>query len=260
MVPRMFGAKPSVYPHPNVIQPLQKNLTIPPKNADTFSLRFGVAKAKESDPVTALNLTVEKLTNPESSDLFEAVRLIREIRRDEWGIPYSEERVADHVQYIQHAMSKGQVPLFILLKDQADKIVALGMLKEEKGREGQIRASVESVYIEKNYRNHGLGQFLMQTLEASARNRGHRAFYLQVRYDNAPAIKLYTKLGFTKLSLDWDRDFDGKPLIPTPRKDGRGWRTDSNGKPIPPAPGNEIPEGEKEEIPILTMRKPLGEY
>jgi ribosomal-protein-alanine N-acetyltransferase len=60
------------------------------------------------------------------------------------------------------------------------------------GDEGEIT----NVVVQKNDRNKGIGQTMLQALIEKAQQRGARTYFLEVRVSNQGAISLYLKFGF----------------------------------------------------------------
>ena len=56
--------------------------------------------------------------------------------------------------------------------------------------------NIDNVVVAESHRNRGIGQALLQALLAAGEAEGVRAFTLEVRVSNAPAIHLYEKNGF----------------------------------------------------------------
>lgn len=56
--------------------------------------------------------------------------------------------------------------------------------------------NIDNVVVAQGHRNQGIGQLLLQSLIAAGEMEGVKAFTLEVRVSNAPAIHLYEKNGF----------------------------------------------------------------
>lgn len=72
------------------------------------------------------------------------------------------------------------------------------------GFQNQTRAEVDCVAVKPANRGRGVAAALMIRLMSALRRRGFAALKLTVRLDNAAAIALYRKLGFTR-----ERRIDG---------------------------------------------------
>ncbi len=57
-------------------------------------------------------------------------------------------------------------------------------------------AQITNIAVRSGFRSMGYGKMLMCELIAHAKSKGIRAMTLEVRVSNAPAISLYTSLGF----------------------------------------------------------------
>lgn len=61
------------------------------------------------------------------------------------------------------------------------------------------------VVVDNDYRNKGYGEALVRSLIRIGKNNGAKDAYLQVMLNNAPALKLYSKIGFNELYKYWYR-------------------------------------------------------
>jgi ribosomal-protein-alanine acetyltransferase len=66
-------------------------------------------------------------------------------------------------------------------------------------RAGSAAARLYSVAVEPDHRGTGLGLMLLADCEATARARGSRSLRLEVREDNAAAIRLYRRHGYEQI-------------------------------------------------------------
>lgn len=86
------------------------------------------------------------------------------------------------------------VPSATLLVARADRVLAGYALVFF--RAGSTVARLYSIAVDARYRGRGVAGQLMAAAEAAARARGCERFRLEVRVDNAAAIRLYERLGF----------------------------------------------------------------
>ena len=61
-------------------------------------------------------------------------------------------------------------------------------------------ADIESVYVRQESRKKGIAAALMNSAIKDVENKGGKKIFLEVREKNAPAINLYLKFGFKKIS------------------------------------------------------------
>lgn len=61
------------------------------------------------------------------------------------------------------------------------------------------------IIVDKNYRNKGYGEQLINNIIKVGRDKGARKAYLQVVLNNLPALNLYSKLGFKEFYKYWYR-------------------------------------------------------
>jgi ribosomal-protein-alanine N-acetyltransferase len=62
-------------------------------------------------------------------------------------------------------------------------------------------ADVQTIGVHPASQGRGLGTLLLRALTAEAVRRGATSLLLEVRADNDPAIRLYTREGFERISL-----------------------------------------------------------
>lgn len=67
-------------------------------------------------------------------------------------------------------------------------------------REGGKTCRVYSIAVDPQRGRRGVGRELLNACERYARAHGRTALRLEVRYDNAPAIALYEKLGYRQFA------------------------------------------------------------
>lgn len=63
-------------------------------------------------------------------------------------------------------------------------------------RRGRRAARVYSLVVHPDFQRRGVARALLQAAEAEAQRRGYTQLSLEVRADNAPALGLYTALGY----------------------------------------------------------------
>ena len=61
-----------------------------------------------------------------------------------------------------------------------------------------------NIGIKEEFRKKGLGQDLLDQIIHASQSMGSKKIFLEVRVSNIPAIELYKKLGFKKVSLRKD--------------------------------------------------------
>jgi ribosomal protein S18 acetylase RimI-like enzyme len=92
-------------------------------------------------------------------------------------------------------------------------------------RKGSSLARLYSIAVDSRHRGSGLGARLLTDAEAVARARGKTALRLEVRQDNASAIRLYERRGYARFGRYAGYYADGadalryeKPLNPKGRR------------------------------------------
>ncbi|MGE5579641.1 MAG: N-acetyltransferase family protein [Bacillota bacterium] len=76
--------------------------------------------------------------------------------------------------------------------------------------DGKTTAYLQALEVKEDFRNRGLGTWLMTSVERMAAERGFRRLTLMVEPDNHPALSLYRKQGFAFFK-DLTEVWRGKP-------------------------------------------------
>ena len=85
------------------------------------------------------------------------------------------------------------------------EVVACGLAKLEDGHAGFF-----AVHTAEAWRGRGFGRAVVAALIGEAKRRGANTAYLQVTADNAPALALYRRFGFTVSHEYWYRAREGE--------------------------------------------------
>jgi len=88
---------------------------------------------------------------------------------------------------------------FAILKSK-DQVIACGLGVLQSGYIGLF-----DIVTDSGFRNHGYGQQLVKSILAWGKQNGAQKAYLQVMLNNAPALKLYSKIGFVETYQYWYR-------------------------------------------------------
>ena len=70
--------------------------------------------------------------------------------------------------------------------------------------DGKVTAYLQALEVKPQYRRQGIGTRLINTVEQEALFRGFKRLTIMVEPNNAPALNLYQKLGFTKFKQSTD--------------------------------------------------------
>lgn len=97
---------------------------------------------------------------------------------------------------------------FYVLEDPNGALLGLAIGWAEAGT-----SEVLDVAVDPERRREGLGRQLIEALQDAARARGAQESFLEVRVDNAPAIALYERLGYTRTGLRRRYYADGQDAL-----------------------------------------------
>jgi ribosomal protein S18 acetylase RimI-like enzyme len=147
----------------------------------TRVLRVALADASRAP---AADATVEVVEPPQWE-----IQVADLLEIDPPALPYFVERAASYP--LPHAGA---------VIRRGGEVVACGLLKLEGAHAGLF-----AVHTARPWRRRGLGRAVVAALLAEARRRGASDAYLQVTEDNAPALAMYARFGFTTAYSYWYR-------------------------------------------------------
>ncbi|HEX7271152.1 MAG TPA: GNAT family N-acetyltransferase [Casimicrobiaceae bacterium] len=107
-------------------------------------------------------------------------------------------------RFIARAANHPLPQLGALVRRQGE-VIACGLLKIEAGHAGLF-----AIHTAEAWRGQGFGRAVVAALLDEARRRGAGLAYLQVTAENAPALALYRRFGFTAAHDYWYRAREGE--------------------------------------------------
>lgn len=127
--------------------------------------------------------------------------------------------VGDILQLNNGNFSDGWTENMLLTAFDGGRFVAFGAFIDER-LVGAVTlslsiddADIEGVVVDKAYRQKGIGILLMQKAHEYIKNNLLKAVLLEVRQSNLPAIALYEKLGYKKISVRKNYYLDGENAL-----------------------------------------------
>ncbi len=96
-----------------------------------------------------------------------------------------------HRKNFRHLLTRARADVWLVVADGGPIGNAIVLY-----RTNSRRAHLYSLVIEPQARGRGFAQTLIEVAQRSAAARGCLTMHLEVRCDNAPAIRLYRKLGY----------------------------------------------------------------
>ncbi|MEP6943955.1 MAG: GNAT family N-acetyltransferase [Betaproteobacteria bacterium] len=151
-----------------------------------------------------LHLALDNVPAPESTPLNNSVEIVDVAAWQEPVAALLDAAPEEIPRLIERARSYPLPHAGALLR-RGGEVVACGLVKLEAGYAGLF-----AVHTATALRGQGLGGSVVSALLAEAARQGAHTAYLQVTADNAPALALYGRLGFTPAYEYWYRARPGE--------------------------------------------------
>ena len=134
------------------------------------------------------------------ADAFRRVRLdALRLHPDAFGSAYEDEALLDRAQFAERLAAPG----FTRFGGFADgDLVGLVGLQMRTGAKERHKARLFSMYVDAAHRGSGLAQQLIEAVIAGAREAEALVLQLSVAAGNAPAQRLYRRMGFTVYGVE----------------------------------------------------------
>jgi GNAT superfamily N-acetyltransferase len=173
-----------------------------------FKMTSAVYPATLDDVLASQGYTVDAQTSVQTSDLgrldespVQGVALAESLSAD-WLSAFREmSSVPERREPVLRQMLTSLAPATCFASIRAgDQVIACGL--------GVLQAGFVGLYdivTRSEFRCQGYGTQLVLSIRAWAHQRGARTAYLQVMLNNAPALRLYSKLGFGEIYQYWYR-------------------------------------------------------
>jgi RimJ/RimL family protein N-acetyltransferase len=138
---------------------------------------------------------------PSDVDAFRAVRLdALRLHPEAFGASYEDEAALDRADFVERLAAPGFVRFGVF--DEHGSLVGLIGLMIRSGAKQRHKAFLFSMYVDAAHRGTGLAQQMVEAVIAAAREAGAIVLQLSVASDNAPARRLYRRMGFTTYGVD----------------------------------------------------------
>jgi ribosomal protein S18 acetylase RimI-like enzyme len=138
---------------------------------------------------------------PSDVDAFRAVRLdALRLHPEAFGSSYEDEAALDRAEFVERVATAGLVRFGAF--DEHGSLVGLIGLQIRSGAKQRHKAFLFSMYVDAAHRGTGLAQQLVEAVIAAAREAGAIVLQLSVAAGNAPAQRLYRRMGFTTYGID----------------------------------------------------------
>jgi ribosomal protein S18 acetylase RimI-like enzyme len=138
---------------------------------------------------------------PSDVDAFRAVRLdALRLHPEAFGSSYEDEAALDRAEFVERVATAGLVRFGAF--DAHGSLVGLIGLQIRSGAKQRHKAFLFSMYVDAAHRGTGLARQLVEAVITAAREAGAIVLQLSVAADNAPAQRLYRRMGFTTYGID----------------------------------------------------------
>jgi RimJ/RimL family protein N-acetyltransferase len=138
---------------------------------------------------------------PSDVDAYRAVRLdALRLHPEAFGASYEDEAALDRAQFTERLAAPGFTRFGAF--DEHGSLVGLVGLQMPSGAKQRHKAFLFSMYVDAAHRGAGLAQQLVEAVIAAAREAGAIVLQLSVSAGNAPAQRLYRRMGFTTYGVE----------------------------------------------------------
>lgn len=143
-----------------------------------------------------MNITIEKASPADAAELLDFLKQVGgetdNLTFGSEGVPFSVEAEAAYIAGMEHSRDN----IMLVAKDNG-RIVGTAVLSRLSRR--MAHRGDFCITVAKEYWNRGIGSQLLEAILDFARVHSFEVLDLQVRHDNARAIRLYEKYGFEKI-------------------------------------------------------------
>jgi ribosomal protein S18 acetylase RimI-like enzyme len=145
-------------------------------------------------PVSDRGVEVRRLTAPTRTEI-EQLAEIFDLYRAHYGEAADPPQVAS---WLEENISNGRLEAFVA--EVSDGVVgfAITMTVPASHRLGHFW-QIRDLFVLPNYRRHGVGRRLLDSIRAAALATGAVRIVLQTEADNTPALRLYAESGYSQV-------------------------------------------------------------
>ena len=114
----------------------------------------------------------------------------------EWGSNKSEQGIEKTKERILHKLNTDKIPLVLIAFDGDKCIGTVAIVEDDLKKRPDLTPWIASVYIDKDYRGHGIAKLLVEAAMRKAKALGLKIIYLHTE----TAHGLYGKMGWKHLT------------------------------------------------------------